>query len=153
MTPPRNAGLHSWWRTCKKARSPIPGVSLSPLNNPLLSPPTTPTRWEGRGNLRRKQLRFYCRLGIDSLNAELHWRKKARYSSWGVWAAISGCFEDMGFLCYSQENGFLTAVGHHSPRRESTPANAVFAACPRSFSPPLPSHWQGEETMVIAAAL
>lgn len=47
-----------------------------------------------------------------------------------------------------------TAVCHHSPRRVSTPANAVFAACPRRpFSPLVPGHWPEEETVVIAAAL
>lgn len=153
MTPPRNAGLHSWWRTCKKARSPIPGVSPSPLSNPLLSPPTTPTSWEGRENLRRKQLRFYCQLGIDNLNAELHWRKRARYSSWGIWTAISGCFDDMSFLCYSQKMGSWQKSATTAPGGSQHQQMLYLQHAQDPSPPPLPSHWQGEEMMVIAAAL
>lgn len=28
-TPPPNAGSHSWWKTCRKAKSPTPGASHS----------------------------------------------------------------------------------------------------------------------------
>lgn len=50
-----------------------------PLSDPPHPLPLLPQVGGGRGHLQGKQLRFYRRLGIDDLNAELHWRKGARY--------------------------------------------------------------------------
>lgn len=107
------------------------GIPLPPQWSSPIPSHYSPQVGEGRGNLQGKQLRFYRRLGIDDLNAELHWRKGARDPRWGVSAAISGRLEDLGSLCYSQETGSWHSSLPPQPRRVSTPANAVFAAGPQ----------------------
>lgn len=144
MTPPPSAGLHSWWRTCKKARSPTPGVSPSPLSNSLLSPPSAPTSWEGRGNLRRKQLRFYCRLGIDSLSADCAGGRR-RGTPAEVHELPSQAVLTTWASSLLPEKWAPDSSLPPQPRERVSTSKCCICSMPKT-SPPLPSRWQGEET-------
>lgn len=102
----------------------------------------------GRGNPRGKQLRFYRRPGIDNLNAEVHWRTGARSPRWGERAASGTWAPSAPPRRWAPD----TAACHHSSRRVSTPANAVFAACLRwPFSPTRTTCGQGGAVAVAVA--
>lgn len=91
MTPPPSAGWPSWWRTCRRVRSQIPGASLSPRSNILL-PSASPAIKNTSAKLPNRAAFnhghcFYERLWMERLLSRYfsRWRCKLRVWASPVW--------------------------------------------------------------------
>lgn len=155
MTPPRNAGLHNWWRTCKRARSPIPGVSPCPLSDPSLFPPTTPPSWGKEGEPTRKRAQVLSPTGNRQPQCWTALEKRGKVPllrcmgchlrlSWGPGLPL--LLPGYGLLT---QQSATTAPGGCQHQQMLYLQHVQDDPSPL----PLPSHWQGGETVVIAAAL
>lgn len=132
MTPPRNAGLHNWWRTCKRARSPIPGVSPCPLSDPPLSPSTAPTSWGREGEPSRKTAQVLSPTGNRQPQCWTALEKRGTVPCRGVRAALSGCLKDLGSLCYSQEMGSWHSSLPPQPQEGANTSKCCICSMPKT---------------------